>query len=97
MYAPTDHFLYFNRKLEKKFKKELSGVFETYEFSECERIQTIMDSTINITSEVYSTKDHEVDHQFKYSDDIQAISGATVRGRGLTQGINRLNVIMDEI
>ncbi|MBI9063443.1 MAG: FMN-binding protein [Marinilabiliaceae bacterium] len=147
----------YNLKYEKKLKKELSSVFETYEHNKCELIQTVINSTINITSEIYSIndqtgnqlgyfavsqgegrfetfdflvvydlnkriqkvkillysstygyeigskrwlhqfKDHEVNHHFKYNDDIQAISGATVSGRGLTEGINRLNVIMGEI
>lgn len=147
----------YNPKYEKKLKKELSSVFETYEHNQCVLIQTVVDSTINITSEIYSIndhsgnqlgyfavsqgegrfetfdflvvydlnkriqrvkillycstygyeigskrwlrqfKDHEINHQFKYSDDIQAISGATLSGRSLTNGINRLNVILQEI
>lgn len=145
----------YNPKYEKKLKKELSSVFENYDHSKCELIRAIVDSTSNITSEIYSIngnaenklgyfavsqgngrfetfdflviydlnkqiqkvkillycstygyeigskrwlqqfKEHDVHHHFKYNDDIQGISGATVSGRGLTEGINRLNVLME--
>jgi len=147
----------YNAKFEKKIKKELSDVFETYQFKDCVLIQTVVDSTTNITSEIYSInndaetqlgyfavsqgegrfetfdflviydlnkqiqkvkillycstygyeigskrwlrqfKDHEINHQFKYNDDIQAISGATVSGRGLTKSVNRLNKIIEKL
>jgi len=147
----------YNPKFEKKIKKELTAVFETHQFTNCKLIQTVIDSTTNTTSEIYSIndgvethlgyfaisqgegrfetfdflviynhkkqiqkvkillycstygyeigskrwlrqfEDHKVNHHFKYTDDIQAISGATVSARGLTEAINRLNIIIQDI
>ena len=41
--------------------------------------------------------DKDVQSNFKYNEDIQAISGATVSARGLIKGVNRINRILANV
>ncbi|TAJ10128.1 FMN-binding protein [Marinilabiliaceae bacterium JC017] len=41
--------------------------------------------------------DYESRHQFQFNEEVEVISGATISSRGLTEAVNKANVILNDL